>query len=75
MANLSGVTLNINAEKTFVIFPNVATSKRPVGPSVEHMFGGSEKYMLTSCQHYADGKITRKELVNSLVAFLEHDGN
>ena len=75
MATLSGVTLNINAEKAFVIFPNVATSKRQEGPSMVHTSGVSRKRMLTNCQQYANGLITRKDLVNSLVAYIEHDGN
>ena len=73
--NLSGVMLNINASKAFVIFPNVSSSRRQVSPSKEHTFGESEASMSNACQQYADGKITRKDLVNSLVAYLENDSN
>lgn len=73
--NLSGTTLNINASKAFVIFPNVSTSKRlGLNPTVSTS-GRSETHMSSACQQYADGEITRKDLVNSLVAYLEHDGN
>lgn len=73
--NLSGVMLNINASKAFVIFPNVSTSKKPGGLSKVRMSGGSEVSMSNACQQYADGKIARKDLVNSLVAYLENDSN
>lgn len=73
--NLSGVTLNINASKAFVIFPNVSLSKRLERPRQELTSGRSEASMSRSCLDYADGKITRKDLVNSLVAYLENDGN
>lgn len=72
---LFGVMLNINAKKAFVIFPNVSTSKRQESQSVEHTCGESRKHMSRSCQQYADGKISRGDLVNSLVAYLDHDGN
>ena len=73
--NLSGATLNINASKAFVIFPNVNTSRRLEHNPTVSTSGRSEKHMSRSCQLYADGKITRKDLVNSLVAYLEHDSN
>ena len=72
--NLSGMTLNINAEKAFVIFPSAVTSRRPVSPSAAHTSGRLERNLSANCQSYADGKITRKDLVNSLVAYIEHDG-
>lgn len=70
MMNLSGVTLNINAEKAFVFFPNDSTSNRLEKPQSVCMSGESEESMSRSCQQFADGKITRKDLVNSLVSFL-----
>ena len=73
--NLSGVMLNINASKAFVIFPNVSMSKRSERPKSVHTYGGSEASMSNACQQYADGKIARKDLVNSLVAYLENDSN
>ena len=73
--NLSGVMLNINASKAFVIFPSVNLSKRSERPSREHTSGESEASMSNACQQYADGKIARKDLVNSLVAYLENDSN
>lgn len=73
--NLSGVMLNINASKAFVIFPSVSSSKRSERPKLVHTSGRLERNLSTNCQSYADGKITRKELVNSLVAYIEYDGN
>lgn len=73
--NLSGVMLNINASKAFVIFPSVSSSKRSERLKSVHTSGGSEVSMSNACQSYADGKITRKDLVNSLVAYLENDSD
>ena len=73
--NLSGVMLNINASKAFVIFPNVSSSRRQVSQSKEHTSGGLEANMSNACRQYAEGKIARKDLVNSLVAYLENDSN
>ena len=73
--NLSGVTLNINASRAFVIFPNVSLSKRSERPKQELTSGGLEASMSRSCLDYAEGKIARKDLVNSLVAYLENDSN
>ena len=67
---MSGAILNINAEKAFVIFPNDVTLKRRVEPAMDHTSGGSEQSMSKNCQAYVDGKITRKELVSSLAAYL-----
>ena len=70
MKSLSGAILNINAEKAFVIFPKGVTSKRRVKPVTALTSGGSEQSMSKNCQAYVDGKITRKELVSSLAAYL-----
>jgi hypothetical protein len=77
--NLSGLTLNLNAEKAYVFFLNEDTSKRFECPKKTQSCGRSRKQTSTDLNAIAvdwvEGKITRKDLVNSLVGFLEHDGN
>ena len=73
--SLSGMTLNINAQKAYVFFPPVITSEKRVKPSMVHTSGGSDKHLLTECRKYKDGKISRKELVNSLAGYLENASN
>lgn len=75
MKSLFGAMLNINASKAFVIFPNDVMSRRSERQTRGHTFGELETCMSNACQQYADGRIARKDLVNSLVAYLEHDSH
>lgn len=75
MTTLCGVVLNINAEKAFVIFPNDVTLKKQEELLMGQTFGELEESMSKGCQLYADGKIAREELVNSLVMYLKHASN
>ncbi len=70
MKSLSGVMLNINAEKAFVIFPSASSLQKSARLPLGLMSGKSEKSMSKKCQAYADGKITRKDLVSSLSSYL-----
>ena len=69
------MTLNINAQKAYVFFPPVITSKKRARQSMERTSGESDKCLLTECQKYKKGEITRKELVNSLAGYLENASN
>ena len=71
--NLSGVMLNINAEKAFVIFPKGVISKKSEQRPPEYTFGESNSDISNVCKLYAKNQITRKELVSSLAAYLKGD--
>lgn len=77
--NLSGLTLNLNAEKAYVFFLNGDMSKKFEYPKKTQSCGRSRGSNSTDLNAVAvdwvEGKITREDLVNSLVGFLEHDGN
>lgn len=71
MKSLSGVTLNINANTAFVIFPQENLLKRREQRRQVHSNGKSSNDMLINCEKYAYGMISRRDLVNSLADYLE----